>query len=133
MRSARVSDPAGRRGRRSPLQECIVVGRGLAGCRETFGQDGRRDRKPTPSAVILPTVRGDFLATLARVDEARPEFERAELLTHNAPESELHLEHARARMTNPWTFGATSGSILGVVAQMRLARRHVCRTIRKTK
>jgi predicted RNA polymerase sigma factor len=44
----------------------------------------------------LPSVRGDLLAKLGRFDEARPEFERAAALTHNARERELLLERARA-------------------------------------
>jgi RNA polymerase sigma-70 factor, ECF subfamily len=44
---------------------------------------------------LLPTVRGDFLAKLGRVDEAREEFERAASLTRNARERELLLERAR--------------------------------------
>ncbi len=45
----------------------------------------------------LPSVRGDFLAKLGRIDEARTEFERAASMTQNARERELLL--ARARMT----------------------------------
>ncbi len=45
---------------------------------------------------LLPSVRGDFLAKLGRVEEARAEFERAASLTRNARERELLLERARA-------------------------------------
>lgn len=45
---------------------------------------------------LLPSVRGDFLARLGRVDEARPEFERAASLTRNARERALLLERANA-------------------------------------
>ncbi|HEX3448509.1 MAG TPA: RNA polymerase sigma factor [Isosphaeraceae bacterium] len=44
---------------------------------------------------LLPTVRGDFLAKLGRVDEACEEFKRAASLTRNARERELLLERAR--------------------------------------
>jgi RNA polymerase sigma-70 factor (ECF subfamily) len=44
----------------------------------------------------LPSVRGDLLAKLGRVDEAREEFERAAGLTRNARERNLLLERARA-------------------------------------
>ena len=44
----------------------------------------------------LPSVRGDLLAKLGRVDEAREEFERAAGLTRNARERHLLLERARA-------------------------------------
>jgi RNA polymerase sigma-70 factor, ECF subfamily len=43
---------------------------------------------------LLPSVRGDFLAKLARFDEARVEFERAASLTRNARERELLLARA---------------------------------------
>jgi RNA polymerase sigma factor (sigma-70 family) len=45
---------------------------------------------------LLPSVRGDFLAKLGRLEEARAEFERAANLTRNARERELLLERARA-------------------------------------
>jgi RNA polymerase sigma-70 factor, ECF subfamily len=45
---------------------------------------------------LLPSVRGDLLAKLGRLDEARVEFEHAAALTRNAPERELLLERARA-------------------------------------
>jgi predicted RNA polymerase sigma factor len=45
---------------------------------------------------LLPSVRGDFLAKLGRLDEARSEFERAAALTRNARERELLLGRARA-------------------------------------
>ena len=44
----------------------------------------------------LPSVRGDLLAKLGRIDEAREEFERAAGLTRNARERDLLLERARA-------------------------------------
>jgi RNA polymerase sigma factor (sigma-70 family) len=45
---------------------------------------------------LLPSVRGDFLKKLGRLDEARSEFERAAELTRNARERELLLDRARA-------------------------------------
>jgi RNA polymerase sigma-70 factor (ECF subfamily) len=45
---------------------------------------------------LLPSVRGDLLAKLGRLDEARAEFERAASLTRNARERELLLDRARA-------------------------------------
>jgi RNA polymerase sigma-70 factor (ECF subfamily) len=50
---------------------------------------------------LLPSVRGDLLAKLGRLDEARPEFERAASLTRNARERELLLERARACGSTP--------------------------------
>jgi predicted RNA polymerase sigma factor len=43
----------------------------------------------------LPSVRGDLLKKLGRMEEARAEFERAAALTRNAPERELLLERVR--------------------------------------
>jgi predicted RNA polymerase sigma factor len=43
---------------------------------------------------LLPSVRGDLLAKLDRLDEARLEFERAAALTRNARERKLLLERA---------------------------------------
>src|SRR5262245_43120404 len=45
---------------------------------------------------LLPSVRGDFLAKLGRLDEARVEFERAAALTRNARERALLLDRAAA-------------------------------------
>jgi RNA polymerase sigma-70 factor, ECF subfamily len=45
---------------------------------------------------LLPSVRGDFLFKLGRLDEARAEFERAATLTQNARERRLLLERAAA-------------------------------------
>jgi RNA polymerase sigma factor (sigma-70 family) len=44
---------------------------------------------------LLPAVRGDFLAKLGRLAEARAEFERAAGLTRNRRERTLMLERAR--------------------------------------
>ncbi|HET7201526.1 MAG TPA: RNA polymerase sigma factor, partial [Burkholderiales bacterium] len=43
---------------------------------------------------LLPSVRGDFLVKLGRLDEARSEFERAASLTRNAREIRLLLDRA---------------------------------------
>jgi len=45
---------------------------------------------------LLPSVRGDLLAKLGRLAEARAEFERAASLTRNARERTLLLERAAA-------------------------------------
>jgi predicted RNA polymerase sigma factor len=45
---------------------------------------------------LLPSVRGDLLAKLGRLDEARVEFERAASLTRNARERALLLNRAAA-------------------------------------
>jgi RNA polymerase sigma-70 factor (ECF subfamily) len=45
---------------------------------------------------LLPSVRGDLLAKLGRLPEARAEFERAAALTRNAREIDLLLKRAAA-------------------------------------
>jgi len=45
---------------------------------------------------LLPSVRGDLLAKLGRLDEARAEIERAASLTRNERERQLLLERAAA-------------------------------------
>jgi RNA polymerase sigma-70 factor (ECF subfamily) len=45
---------------------------------------------------LLPSVRGDLLKKLGRLDEAREEFARAASLTRNARERELLLDRAQA-------------------------------------
>jgi RNA polymerase sigma-70 factor (ECF subfamily) len=44
---------------------------------------------------LLPSARGDLLAKLGRFEEARPEFEKAALMTRNTRERELLLGRAR--------------------------------------
>ncbi len=44
---------------------------------------------------LLPSVRGDLLRKLGRIDEARAEFERAAELTSNERERQLSAERAR--------------------------------------
>ncbi|MFZ0733803.1 MAG: RNA polymerase sigma factor [Candidatus Sulfotelmatobacter sp.] len=45
---------------------------------------------------LLPSVRGDFLKKLGRLEEARAEFEKAASITQNARERNLLLERARS-------------------------------------
>ncbi len=45
---------------------------------------------------LLPSVRGDLLFKLGRLEEARPEFERAAAMTRNARERDLLLSRAAA-------------------------------------
>jgi predicted RNA polymerase sigma factor len=44
---------------------------------------------------LLPSVRGDLLSKLGRIDEARVEFERAASLTRNSRERTLLLDRAK--------------------------------------
>jgi RNA polymerase sigma factor (sigma-70 family) len=50
---------------------------------------------------LLPSVRGDLLAKLGRLDEARAEFERAASLTRNGRERNLLLDRAAACARGP--------------------------------
>ena len=50
---------------------------------------------------LLPSVRGDFLAKLGRMEEARDEFSRAATLTQNMRERTFLLERARACAERP--------------------------------
>ena len=45
---------------------------------------------------LLPSVRGDLLGKLGRIEESRAEFERAAALTRNARERDLLLDRARS-------------------------------------
>ena len=69
---------------------------------------------------LLPSVRGDLLAKLGRLAEARAEFERAAALTRNARERKLLLERA-AGCTRLLDSG-TGGSSMDIVRGKRLER-----------
>jgi predicted RNA polymerase sigma factor len=56
--------------------------------------DGLATEPSLKSYHLLPTVRGDLLAKLGRLSEARAEFERAASLTRNSRERELLLDRA---------------------------------------
>jgi RNA polymerase sigma factor (sigma-70 family) len=58
--------------------------------------DGLRQERVLRDYHLLPSVRGDLLFKLGRLDEARAEFERAATLTGNARESELLRQRAEA-------------------------------------
>ncbi|HEX6031778.1 MAG TPA: RNA polymerase sigma factor [Tepidiformaceae bacterium] len=58
--------------------------------------DGLLSQPVLQSYHLLPSVRGDFLLKLGRLDEARQEFERAASLTRNERERALLMERADA-------------------------------------
>ena len=58
--------------------------------------DRLREEPALDSYHLLPTVRGDLLEKLGRLDEARAEFERAALLTANSRQRATLLERAAA-------------------------------------
>lgn len=57
--------------------------------------DELRDDSALKGYHLLPSVRGDLLKKMGRMDEARLEFERAAQMTRNVRERELLLERAR--------------------------------------
>ena len=57
--------------------------------------DALRSEPTMKSYHLLPSVRGDLLAKLGRLSEAKSEFEHAASLTRNARERHLLLERAR--------------------------------------
>ena len=57
--------------------------------------DALREDRALKNYQWLPSVRGDLLAKLGRLAEARTEFERAATLTHNLRERDLLLERAQ--------------------------------------
>jgi predicted RNA polymerase sigma factor len=63
--------------------------------------DAITDEPLLASYHLLPSVRGDLLAKLGRVEEARNEFERAATLTENGRERDLLLMRARACSSGP--------------------------------
>jgi predicted RNA polymerase sigma factor len=58
--------------------------------------DGLAGEPTLKSYHLLPSVRGDLLQKLGRIEEARTEFERAAALTRNARERDLLLDRAAA-------------------------------------
>ena len=63
--------------------------------------DTLKDNPALASYHLLPSVRGDFLAKLGRLEEARAELERAAALTQNARERALLLARAAACSNTP--------------------------------
>ncbi len=61
--------------------------------------DGLKSEPSLKGYHLLPSVRGDLLAKLGRLGEARAEFERAASLTRNARERALLLQRAAACVT----------------------------------
>ncbi|HLO01748.1 MAG TPA: RNA polymerase sigma factor [Symbiobacteriaceae bacterium] len=65
--------------------------------------DGLLDEPSLKGYHLLPSVRGDLLYKLGRMDEARAEFARAAELTQNAREQTLLLDRAAACTRPPAT------------------------------
>ena len=74
-------------------------------------------RSPTnrrwPRYHLLPSVRGDLLHKLGRMEEARSEFERAADMTRNARERGLLLERAASCTSGNWRSQARDPGCVG--------------------
>ena len=77
------------------LNRAVAVGMASGPQAGLGALDVLRDNQALRTYHLLPSVRGDLLVKLGRLDEARGEFERAASLTRNARERELLLERGR--------------------------------------
>ena len=77
------------------LNRAVAVGMASGPGAGLAAVDAIREEPALRGYHLLPTVRGDLLAKLGRLDEAREEFERAAGLTQNARERALLLARAR--------------------------------------
>ena len=80
------------------LNRAVAVGMASGPQAGLDALDVLRDNQALRTYHLLPSVRGDLLVKLGRLDEARGEFERAASLTRNAREHELLLERARRQL-----------------------------------
>jgi RNA polymerase sigma factor (sigma-70 family) len=78
------------------LNRAVAVGMASGPAAALDIVDGIRDDPALRNYHLLPSVRGDLLAKLGRVDESRAEFERAASLTRNVRERDLLLARAAA-------------------------------------
>jgi RNA polymerase sigma factor (sigma-70 family) len=78
------------------LNRAVAVGRARGPAAALPIVEGIADVPAVSSYHLLPSVRGDLLMQLGRLDEASAEFRRAAALTANARERDLLLERARA-------------------------------------
>jgi len=84
---------------RSPVVElnrAVAVGMAFGPAAGLEIADELTDEPALEGYHLLPSVRGDLLEKLGRLDEARAEFERAVSLTRNSRERKLLLERAAA-------------------------------------
>ena len=78
------------------LNRAVAVGMAAGPAEGLAIVDALRSERALDRYPQLPAVRGDLLARLGRLDEARQEFERAADLTHNERERRLFLNRAAA-------------------------------------
>ena len=77
------------------LNRAVAVGMAYGAQRGLEIVDTLTTEPSLQSYHLLPSVRGDLLVKVGRLDEARAEFERAASLTRNVRERALLLERAR--------------------------------------
>ena len=77
------------------LNRAVAVGMAFGPAAGLEVVDGLMREPALAGYHLLPSVRGDLLAKLGRMDEARAELERAVSLTRNARERELLRERVR--------------------------------------
>ncbi|HET7048835.1 MAG TPA: RNA polymerase sigma factor [Solirubrobacteraceae bacterium] len=78
------------------LNRAVAVGMAFSPQAAIEIVDHLREEPTLDSYHLLPTVRGDLLEKLGRLDEARAEFERAALLTANSRQRATLLKRAAA-------------------------------------
>jgi RNA polymerase sigma factor (sigma-70 family) len=78
------------------LNRAVAVGMASGPAAGLALVDGLRSEPSLCGYHLLPSVRGDLLSKLGRLDEARSEFERAAQLTRNTRERALLLDRAAA-------------------------------------
>ena len=78
------------------LNRAVAVGMALGPAAGLQLVDALTSEPSLKAYHLLPSVRGDLLVKLGRVEEARAEFARAASLTRNAPERSLLLARAAA-------------------------------------
>jgi RNA polymerase sigma-70 factor, ECF subfamily len=96
-----IADLYGQLARRTPsavveLNRAVAVGMAFGPQAGLVLTDALGEEPALHEYHLLPSVRGDLLKKLGRLDEARGEFERAASLTRNARERHLMLERARS-------------------------------------
>jgi len=78
------------------LNRAVAVGMAFGPARGLEVVDALTSERTLAGYAQLPAVRGDLLAKLGRLDEARQEFDRAAALTRNDRERALFLERSAA-------------------------------------
>jgi RNA polymerase sigma factor (sigma-70 family) len=78
------------------LNRAVAVGMAVGPAAGLEIVDGLVDAPALRRYHLLPSVRGDLLFKLGRLEEARAEFERAASMTRNEREREMLLQRARA-------------------------------------